>query len=170
MADGQVIKGASILSALTSSGIDFVVTVPDLWTCEGVLRPLPTHPSLRHIKVCKEDEGFGISAGLAACGKRSIIFMQCTGLLDSINALRVGVEFEQPVCMLVGLLHKEPDLAATESSQYIVRIVEPILDAMGVNHCMLETEDDVPLIKQTIDQAYERSRPAALLVGRRLRS
>ena len=50
--------------------------------------------SPRLIRVCKEDEGVGICAGLAHTGKRALLLIQHTGLLDSINALRgVAVEY-----------------------------------------------------------------------------
>ena len=66
-------------------------------------------PSLKLIRVCKEDEGIGVCAGLSYCDKRALLLMQYSGMLDSINALRiVGVEYSLPICMMVGLLNKEP--------------------------------------------------------------
>jgi sulfopyruvate decarboxylase TPP-binding subunit len=48
-----------------------------------------------------------------------------------------------------------------------VRIVEPILDAMGVAYHEIEEESDVAKIKPAIDAAYTDSRPIVLLIGRR---
>ena len=61
---------------------------------------------------------------------------------------------------------KEPDRAPTESERYGVRIVEPILDAMGIDHFCMETADDVARLAPAIDRAYEISRPLAALIGR----
>jgi sulfopyruvate decarboxylase TPP-binding subunit len=117
--------------------------------------------------VCKEDECIGIAMGLAMCGKRALTLIQHTGLLDSLNAVRgVAVECEQPICMMIGLLQREPDRPPRQSARYGVRIVEPILDAMGIAHDLIDTNADVPRIRPAIDAAYVRSRPVALLIGR----
>src|SRR3954453_21989456 len=127
------LSGASIIREITASGVEFVVSVPDITTSEGLLRPLARAGTPRVIRVCKEDEGIGICAGLAHCGKRALLLIQQTGMLDSINAIRgVAVEYELPICMMVGLLQKEPHLRPRQSQRYGVRIVEPILDAMGI--------------------------------------
>src|ERR1700680_2929287 len=90
------------------------------------------------------------------------------GTLDSINAIRgVAVEYSLPICMMVGLLEKEPDVPSRQSKRYGVRIVEPILEGMGIVYHEIETEADVPKIRPAIDEAYTRSRPVVLLIGRR---
>ncbi|MGI9303579.1 MAG: decarboxylase [Gammaproteobacteria bacterium] len=160
-------KGRSIIDAIKASGIEFVVSVPDIVTSDGILWPLTREPGLRLIRVCKEDEGVSICAGLSYCDKRALLLMQNTGLLDSLNAIRaIGVEYQQPICMMVGLQGKEPDLAPTESKQYAVRVVEPILDVMGIEHILLQDETDVARIAPAINRAYETSRPSVTLIGR----
>jgi sulfopyruvate decarboxylase TPP-binding subunit len=122
----------------------------------------------RLIRICKEDEGVGICAGLAYSGRRSLLLIQQTGMLDSINAIRgVAVEYALPICMMVGLLEKEPGVPPRQSKRYGVRIVEPILDAMGIAYHEIEEESDVDKIKPAIDAAYSDSRPVVLLIGRR---
>jgi sulfopyruvate decarboxylase subunit alpha len=165
--DTRRLRGASIIAALKASGIEFVVSVPDITTSEGLLHPIAQDPGLRLVRICKEDEGIAICTGLAFCDRRSLLLIQNTGLMDSLNAIRaVAVEYEQPVCMMVGLQGKEPNLKPRESAKYGVRIIEPILDAMGVTHHLLETDDDVAKIRPSIDNAYARSRPVVLLIGR----
>jgi sulfopyruvate decarboxylase TPP-binding subunit len=162
------LTGAAIIAAVKSIGIRFVLALPDIVSSEGLLHPISRDSALRLIRVCKEDEAVGISAGLAACGQRSLLLIQHTGLLDSINAIRaVAVEYNNPVCLMVGLLEKEPGVAPTKSGRYGVRIVEPILDAMGIAHHLLETDDDVPIIPEAIDRAYTQSKPVVMMLGRR---
>jgi sulfopyruvate decarboxylase TPP-binding subunit len=87
--------------------------------------------------------------------------------MDSLNAVRaVAVEYQQPVCMMVGLQGKEPDRKPRDSTKYGVRIVEPILEIMGIDQHLIETEADVAKIRPAIDAAYARSRPVVLLIGR----
>ena len=89
-------------------------------------------------------------------------------MLDSINAIRgVAVEYSLPVCMMVGLLEKEPGVPPRQSKKYGVRIVEPILEAMGIAYHEIESDVDVHKIKPAIDDAYARSQPVVLLIGRR---
>jgi sulfopyruvate decarboxylase TPP-binding subunit len=162
------LSGANIIQQLKSGGIEFVVSVPDITTAAGLLAPLEKMAEPRLIRVCKEDEGVGICAGLAHTGKRALLLIQQTGMLDSINAIRgVAVEYSLPVCMMVGLLEKEPEVRPRESKRYGVRIVEPILDAMGIAYHEIEGEADVARIKPAIDGAYSKSQPVVLLIGRR---
>jgi len=165
-ADG--LSGESIIREIKASGIEFVISVPDITTSEGLLRPLAKETNPRLIRICKEDEGVGICAGLAHTGKRALLLIQQTGMLDSINAIRgVAVEYSLPVCMMVGLLEKEVGVPPRESKKFGVRIVEPILDAMGIVYHEIEQQPDVTKIKPAIDAAYADSKPTVILIGQR---
>jgi sulfopyruvate decarboxylase subunit alpha len=130
-----LLHGARIIREIKASGIEFIPCLPDIHTSEGLMRPLALDTELKLIRVCKEDEGIGICAGLSYCDKRALLLMQYSGMLDSINALRiVGVEYSLPICMMVGLLNKEPGVRPENSKHYSLRITGPILDAMGVEH------------------------------------
>jgi len=163
-----LLRGSSIIAEIKASRIEFVLSVPDITTSEGLLRPISQSTALRLVCVCKEDEGVGICAGLSYAGRRALLLIQQTGLLDSLNAVRgVAVEYGLPICMMVGLLEKEPGIPPMQSRRYGVRIVEPILDAMGIAYHEIEEEADVAKIRPAIDDAYAQSRPVVLLVGRR---
>jgi sulfopyruvate decarboxylase TPP-binding subunit len=165
-ADG--LSGESIIREIKASGIEFVISVPDITTSEGLLRPLADASNPRLIRICKEDEGVGICAGLAHTGKRALLLIQQTGMLDSINAIRgVAVEYSLPICMIVGLLEKETGVPPRQSKKYGVRIVEPILDAMGIGYHEIEQQTDVSKIRPAIDTAYADSKPTVLLIGQR---
>jgi len=149
------------------AGIDFVVALPDRVTSHYLLKGLLVDPEFRVVQVCKEDEGVSICSGLYAAGKKSVFMMQYTGFLDSINAIRgVGVEGRFPVCMIVGLLGKEPDVAPTKSNKFGVKIIEPILDVMGIEHYLIERDADTAQIAPAIDKTFKNSFPTAILIGR----
>ncbi|MBL8808265.1 MAG: hypothetical protein JNN22_15575 [Rhodospirillales bacterium] len=159
--------GGRIIAALKSAGVGFVVALPDIVTSDGLLWPISRDPDFRLVRICKEDEGVAICTGLSFAGKRAILLMQQTGFLDSVNAIRaVAVEYQQPVVMLVGLQGKEPGVAPSRSTKVSVNIVEPILDAMGIAHHLVETDDDVSAIAPAIETAYAASRPVCVLIGR----
>jgi len=166
MTNGGELSGPAIISEIKRSGIEFILSVPDMTTSKGLLWPISRDPELKLVRACKEGETVGIGAGLSYCNRRALLLFQNTGLLDSINALRaVAVEYKLPICMMVGLLSKEPGVPPTQSNYYGVRIVEPILDAMGIHHECLETDDDLPLIKPMVDRCYSTPEPVALLIG-----
>jgi sulfopyruvate decarboxylase subunit alpha len=149
------------------AGIRFVVALPDRVTSHYLLKGLLADPEFKVVQVCKEDEGVSICAGLYAAGHKSVLMMQYTGLLDSINAIRgVAVEGHFPVCMVVGLLGKEPDVAPTKSKKYGVKIIEPILDTMGIEHHLIENDSDAKGIAPAIEKAFVNSSPTAILIGR----
>ena len=159
-------RGKAIIAALKRAGVEFVVALPDIVTSDGLLWPLSRDPDIKLVRVCKEDEGIGICAGLAFADRRAVLLIQQTGLLDSINALRaVGVEYEQPIVLLVGMQGKEPGIDPAVSQKISVRIVPPILDAMGVEYRWLEQQADEMQVQPAIERAYAMSYPVCLLIG-----
>jgi len=170
-APGRTVAGLSgegIIREIKASGVQFVISVPDITTSEGLLRPLAKQTDPRLIRICKEDEGVAICAGLSFTGKRGLLLIQQTGLLDSIKAIRGNaVEYQLQICMMVGLLEKEIGVMPRQSKKYGVRIVEPILEAMGIGYHNIEEDADVAKIRPAIDKAYADSKPTVILIGQR---
>jgi sulfopyruvate decarboxylase subunit alpha len=161
-----ILSGEAMIRAFREARIRYVTALPDATTSNSVLWPISRDPNFHLVRVCKEDEAVSMCAAFAACGERAVVLMQYTGFLDSINAIRsVGVEYKQPVCMIIGLLEKEPGIPPARSRVYSVRIVEPILDALGVDHFCMEGNGDIAKLTGAIERAYETSRPLAALVG-----
>ena len=162
------LHGSGIIAALKASGIEYVLAVPDIVTSSGLLGPIARDRDFKLIRVCKEDECIGIASGLSYADKRALILIQYTGFLDSLNAIRgIAVEYKQPICMMVGLLGHDPDKAPRASPRYGVRIIEPILDDMGIAHDLISVDADVAKIQPAIERAYRDSAPVTLLIGRR---
>ena len=136
------LSGGAIIAAIKASGIEYILSVPDITTSSGLLAPIAQNPAFR-------------------------LLIQHTGFLESINAIRgVAVEYKQPICMMIGLLQHDPDKPPRESPRYGVRIVEPILDDMGIPHHLIGLDADVAKIQPAIEDAYRQSRAVAFLVGR----
>jgi sulfopyruvate decarboxylase subunit alpha len=160
-------SGGAIIAALKQARIEFVAAVPDIVTSAGLLWPLSRDPAFRLVRLCKEDEGVSVCTGLAFANRRAVLLMQQTGFLDSLNSIRaIAVEYGQPICMLIGLLGKEPERLPSASEKYGVRIIEPIMDAMGIDHINIEGPADVAALIPAIEMAYAQSRPLAALIGR----
>ncbi|MDP2357376.1 MAG: decarboxylase [Beijerinckiaceae bacterium] len=164
----EKLRGATVINEIKKSGIKHILSVPDLHTSKGLLHPISVDPDFTHIRVCKEDECLGIAAGLTYGNLRSLILIQYTGFLYAMNAIRgVAIEQKLPVCMMIGLLGKEPGVPPNESRRFGLRIIEPILDVLGIPHTCIETDADTPRISAAIEEAWRTSRPTAILIGGR---
>ena len=161
------LTAAAIKAEFKRAGIHFVVALPDRVTSHHLLKGLIADPDYKVVQVCKEDEGVSICSGLYAAGHKSVLMMQYTGFLDSINAIRgVAVEGHFPVVIVVGLLGKEPDVPPTQSKKYGVKIIEPICDVMGIEHCLIERDSDAAKIFTTIEKSFANVSPAIIEIGR----
>ena len=162
------LSGAAIIKAVKAAGIEYVLSVPDLHTAMGLLAPITIDRDLTLVRVCKEDETFGIAAGLTYGDKRALILIQYTGFLYAMNAIRaIACEHKVPAVMMIGLLSKELGVAPQESSKFGLRIIEPILDVMGIERHYVDIDNDIACITPAIQRAYEKSQPVAFLIGRR---
>lgn len=167
-AQEHVLPGNSIIAAMKAARVEYVLSVPDITTSHGLLYPIAKEPAFRLIRVCKEDECLGIAAGLSYGDKRAVILIQHTGLFYAMNAIRaVAVELAQPICLMVGLLERDADRPPRQSRKFGIRIVEPMLDALGIEHHLVEQEADVAKIAPAIEACYRESSPVALLIGRK---
>ena len=163
----STLKADDIIREIKRAGIHFVVALPDRVTSQYLLKAIMGDPDFKLVQVCKEDEGISICSGLYAAGHRALLMMQYTGLLDSVNSLRgVAMEGKNPVCMMVGLLGKEPGVPPTKDKRYGIRIVEPLLGAMQIEHHLVEEPADVSKIVPAVEKAYTSSLPIAMLIGR----
>jgi sulfopyruvate decarboxylase subunit alpha len=166
--DGSGLQGRKVIAAIKEAGMDYVLAVPDLHTSKGLLFPIAEDKDLKLVRVCKEDETLGIAAGLSYANKKALCLFQYTGFLYAMNAIRgVAVEHKNPICMMVGLLGKEPGVPPQQSKRFGLRIIEPILDVMGIERHLIETDEDVAKIAPALRGAYENSKPVAILIGGR---
>src|SRR5262245_53099855 len=92
------LHGANIIAAIKASGVEFVLSVPDIHTSAGLLRPIAGDQDFRLIRVCKEDECIGIASGMHYTDRRALVLIQYTGFFDSLNAIRgVAAESKPPI-------------------------------------------------------------------------
>jgi sulfopyruvate decarboxylase subunit alpha len=162
------LTGAAIIEAVKEAGVEFVAALPDIVTCDNVLWPMTEEAGLRVIPVCKEEEGISICAGLSYCNRRAVLLIQHTGFLAAINAVRaIAVEYELPIFMIVGLQGMEPDRNPRQSDSFGIRIMQPILETMGIGYDVLTSGADVAALAPAIEQAYTEEGPHVVLVASR---
>lgn len=163
-----VLNGGKIIDAVKAAGVEYVLSVPDLHTSKGLLYPIAGDRELKLVRTCKEDECFGIAAGLTYGNKRALILMQYTGFLYAMNALRaVGCEYKFPTVMMIGMLGLEENVAPKQSKRFGLKIIAPILETMEIPYEVIDSDGDVPKIAPAIEHAYAHAHPTAFLIARR---
>ena len=113
----------------------------------------------------REEEAFGIAAGLYLGGKRPTVMLQSSGLGNSLNALTsLFVPYQIPALILISM---RGDAGEWNSAQVPMgRAVAPIVDAIGLPHATATspetTADTVALVGKTaFMHAHRRRVPAA---------
>ena len=90
-----------LVDKLQSAGVNFFVSVP-CKLLSGQIRFLEDDANVCYLPVTREEEGFGLCAGASFGGYMPCIFMQDSGLGNSINALKSLIQlFQIPVVMLM---------------------------------------------------------------------
>ena len=151
-----------ILDQLVRNGVTHVVWLPDSET-NFMYEQMVSEPGIHLVPVCREGESMPIAAGLWVGGKRPVVLIQNTGMFesgDSIRGLTLDVDF--PLVMMIGYRGWTRHGAMTDSA---ATFTEPILDAWGISHYLVETDGDVDRISAAFDEAERSRRPVACLMG-----
>ncbi|MFQ6026014.1 MAG: thiamine pyrophosphate-binding protein [Dehalococcoidia bacterium] len=151
-----------VLSQMKENGITHVVWLPDSET-NFLYLLMKEDPDLDLIPVSREGQAFSTAAGLAVGGKKPVILIQNTGLMESGDSLRgwtLGLNI--PVVLMVGYRGwtrhgVNTDTAATYTERF--------LNAFGINYYLVENGEDAPRISIAFQEAQKTKRPVAVLVG-----
>jgi sulfopyruvate decarboxylase subunit alpha len=128
-----------IVAGLKKAGIDFVATLPDEKMVE-VIRTVEGDPGIKHIPLCREEEGIGICAGAYLAGKKTALIMQNAGFLNSCNALTTTcLQFQIPILLLIYYAGDMGDRGFTTLGS----VTEPALQALGIRYAILRKADEV---------------------------
>ena len=163
------IPASACIAALQQQRVSHVVTVPD-WVQLSLHAQLDTGgDGIALINTCNENQAVTTAAGLTLGGKRPLLVMQNQGLYNCVNTLRaICLDAQIPLVLMVGQFGREFNnlgKPATESRHTMVRIMEPLLDALGINYHCLDSQADLPKIGQAFDQAEKNCSAVVLLVS-----
>jgi sulfopyruvate decarboxylase subunit alpha len=151
----------NFIEALKRARVDFVATLPDLKLVE-VIRAVDKDPDLKHVPLCREEEGVGICAGAYLTGKKPALMMQNAGLLNSCNGLTTTcLQFQIPLLLLIYYAGDFGDRGfATVGS-----VTEPVLEALGIRTYVLRRIDEVEeTLRGAQILAEDSRRPVAVLL------
>jgi sulfopyruvate decarboxylase subunit alpha len=154
-------QAAKIVAGLKRAGIDFIATLPDEKVVD-VIRAVESDPAVKHVPLCREEEGIGICAGAYLAGKKTALIMQNAGFLNSCNALTTtSLQFQIPTLLLIYYAGDMGDRGfATLGS-----VTEPALQALGVRYAILRKTDEIDeVICGAQVLAEDSKKPVAVLL------
>src|SRR6516164_6114342 len=130
-----------VYDALKKCGIELVSALPETWLVH-LIRMAEDDPQMILVRLAKEEEGVGISAGAHFAGVKSAMLMQNHGFLASINGI---VSFAQlyriPLLMLISYRGHfgERDPWQTEGGA----VTESLLRSLGIPFSCLDDPSHV---------------------------
>ena len=156
-----------LYDCIKDAGVRIVSALPETWLVH-LIRMAEDDDQMTLVRLAKEEEGVGISAGAHLAGVKSAMLMQNHGFLASVNGIVSCAQlYRIPLLMLIS--HRgefgERDPWQTEGGG----VTEHVLDALRIPHARLESPDHVSRrVAKAQTLAQSASRPVALLMCRDL--
>jgi sulfopyruvate decarboxylase subunit alpha len=162
------IWAAGVCAGLHAAGSRHVVYVPDN-PLSHVLRCLrDQYTDIVTTIATREEEAFGIAAGLYLGGHRPTVMLQSSGLGNSLNALTsLFVPYEIPALMLISMRGDANEWNAAQVP--MGRAVPAICEAIEIPHTSPASADDVAETVALVGRtAFATRRAGACLLPRRI--
>jgi sulfopyruvate decarboxylase subunit alpha len=157
----------AIFDALKKCDVRLMSALPETWLVH-LIRMADDDPEMILVRLAKEEEGVGISAGAHFAGVKSAMLMQNHGFLASINGIVSFAHlYKIPLLMLISYrgTFGERDPWQTQGGN----VTESLLRAMSIPYSFLDRVDTVEKrIRQAQTLAESSLQPVALLLMRDL--
>src|SRR3954447_10583622 len=141
MSPVSTVSSQAIYDALKACDVRLISALPETWLVH-LIRMAEDDPEMILVRLAKEEEGVGISAGAHLAGVRSAMLMQNHGFLASVNGIVSGAQlYRIPLLMLIS--HRgefgEKDPWQTEGGG----VTEHVLRALRIPYAMLDATSHV---------------------------
>ncbi|HXO19135.1 MAG TPA: sulfopyruvate decarboxylase [Thermoanaerobaculia bacterium] len=156
-----------VYDALKACGIRLLSVLPETWLVHLVTLA-DEDPEMVLVRLAKEEEGVGISAGAHLAGVRSAMLLQNHGFLASVNGIvSLAQLYRIPLLLLVsyrgGFGEEHP--WQTEGGG----VTEAVLAALRIPYLSLDAPEQVAVrVREAQTLALANLRPVALLLCRGL--
>lgn len=156
-----------IYDALKACDVKIMSALPETWLVH-LLRLADDDPEVTLVRIAKEEEGIGISAGAHLAGVSSALLMQNHGFLAAINPIvSLAQLYKIPLLMLISYRGHmgERDPWQTQGGM----LTEPLLRTLGIPTWLLTDPADVQRrIRDAQTLAHAALHPVAVLLCREL--
>ena len=163
----SLISSKVIFDALKGCDVRMLSALPETWLVH-LIRMADDDPEMTLVRLAKEEEGVGISAGAHFAGVKSAMLMQNHGFLASINGIVSFAHlYKIPLLMVISYrgTFGERDPWQTQGGN----VTESLLRAMGIPYSFL---DRIEIVEKRIRHAQTLAesslQPVALLLTRDL--
>jgi sulfopyruvate decarboxylase TPP-binding subunit len=161
----ESVAASAIHRELKACGFTHAVTVPDTLQ-RHLLDAVRADAEMPLVTAATENEAVALAAGLWIGGREPVLIIQHAGLLACVNYLRgVGLDGGVPLVLLVGLFGRESDREPAESSSSMVRLAQPVLNALQIPWRLLDGPANLGHVRWAREDALAERRPAAALIG-----
>jgi sulfopyruvate decarboxylase subunit alpha len=125
-----------IFDALRKADVRIISALPETWLVH-LIRMAEEHPATTLVRLAKEEEGVGISAGAHLAGVKSAMLMQNHGFLAAVNGIvSLAQLYKIPLLMLIS--HRG-DLGERDPWQCQGGMATiPVLQALNIPHYPLD--------------------------------
>jgi sulfopyruvate decarboxylase TPP-binding subunit len=152
----------TVIQQMRQNGVTDIVWLPDSET-NFLYLLMQAEPNLRLVGVTREGHACSITAGLHAGGRKPMILIQNTGMLESGDSIRgwlMGLNV--PVVLMVGYRGYtrhgvNSDTAATYTERFLM--------AFNISYYLVESDADSDRISVAFAEAERTKKPVVVLVG-----
>jgi len=154
-----------IVDILESSGVDFILSLP-CNILSGIIAEIENR-SIKHIPVCREEEGVGIAAGVALAGHRSMLLMQNSGLGNSVNAI-MSLTSLYRLPLFIMMSHRG-ETGEKISAQIPMGKTAPLLfDAMNIDYLSVSSKIQLSELESFMKKTFTTFKINAAFLSRNL--
>lgn len=165
-------SASALLRALRQAGVTHVVTVPDFVQVSLHDRLAQPEAGIAQVYACSEDQALTTATGLYVGGAKPAVLVQNQGFYKCLNTLRATcIDAGVPIVFLVGQFGRELEnigQPTRESRRSMVRLMEPLLDTLGLRYWKLADDADMVGVAEAFAHAHAQRQGAALLIDRHL--
>ena len=157
-------SAARTLAGIEALGFTHVLMIPD--TESRLLYDAFRSSGLFLITPCREGESIAIAAGLWTGGKKPLVVIQNTGLMEAGDALRgCGLGPRVPLRLMVGWRGYAGATAGRKPIDSAYTYTEQLLAAWGIPSWHVMGDEDLGALGEMDRRAEETSVPAAVVTG-----
>ena len=150
--------------ALAESEFNFVSGIPCA-VQKYIIANFTNSPQFKHIPATKESEALGIASGAFLAGKKPIVYMQNSGLMNSINDITsLLIPYKIPILLLVTWRGAPGE----DAPQHFVngKSIIKVLNSIKIHIEILTKENIKSIIKSSKKWLEEKQTPAIILIKR----
>jgi sulfopyruvate decarboxylase subunit alpha len=163
----SVTNSRLIYDALKACDVRIMSALPETWLVH-LIRMAEEDPQVTLVRLAKEEEGIGISAGAHLAGVQSALLMQNHGFFAAINPIiSLAQLYKIPLLMLISYRGHlgEKDPWQTQGGL----ATEPLLRALNIPYWLISSPGEVARrIKDAQTMANASLHPVAVLLTREL--